>query len=392
MSRRAVFIPYEPKTILNKAKRADHWFWTRYSAYPYLGCQHGCEFCYCRERKYAPHDDPLDFAYMIKVKTNAPALLRRALSRAPLDVVGVGDYQPAERKFALSRQMLEVCAELGFPVLVLSRSPLVLRDLDVLQTIRARAAVTVAFSIISAPGSPSYERVCQMEHLAPPAARRLAAMEQLARAGITVGACCMPIVPGLCDTDANLQAVVRQVADHGGRFVLAGGLTLADQQRAYFLNVLHERFPEWLALYTRLYPEGSYSPVGWGWPQVASRIRELCLGGGLADRMPRPIVAGDKRALNKRIVEALANRIWALELEAGGRARGRAWAYRRAAWAIEDLPQDIALIYAQLGAKGVESIPAVGPGLAREMIQLMKSLSAPAAGDESKPAPDGGPV
>ena len=79
MPRRTVFLPYQPKTILNKGQRADHWFWTRYSAYPYTGCQHGCEFCYCRERKFCPHDDPLDFPYVIRVKENAPALLRRAV-------------------------------------------------------------------------------------------------------------------------------------------------------------------------------------------------------------------------------------------------------------------------------------------------------------------------
>jgi DNA repair photolyase len=93
MSRRAVFVPYRPKTVLNKSKRADHWFWTRYSAYPYIGCQHGCEFCYCRERKYCPYDDYRDFPYVIKVKENAPDLLRKGLSRAPVDVVFTGDYQ-----------------------------------------------------------------------------------------------------------------------------------------------------------------------------------------------------------------------------------------------------------------------------------------------------------
>ena len=77
----ACSFPYRPKTILNKGKRADHWFWTRYSAYPYLGCQHGCEFCYCRERKYAPYDDPLDFAHVIKGKENAPELLWKALQQ-----------------------------------------------------------------------------------------------------------------------------------------------------------------------------------------------------------------------------------------------------------------------------------------------------------------------
>ena len=372
MARRAVFSPYQPKTILNKAKRPDHWFWTRYSAYPYLGCQHGCEFCYCREQKYAPHDDPLDFAYVIKVKENAPRLLRQALSRAPVDVIGLGDYQPAERKFGLTRQMLEVCAELGFPVLILSRSPLVLRDLDLLQTLRDRAAVTVAFSLISAPGSPAYARVCEMEHLAPPAAKRLAAMEQLAKAGIPVGISCMPILPGLCDTDANLEAVVRQVAAHGGRFVLASGLTLADQQRAFFFNVLRGRFADLLPLYNRLYPPGSYGPVGWPWPPLARRLKALCQLHGLADRMPRPILAGDKRALNKRIVEKLAQQIYDLEIAEA--APQRVWALRKAAWAIEDLPQDIGLVHQQMGRRGIESLPGVGPRLAPEITRLMELL------------------
>ena len=141
-NRKATFIPYQPKTILNKGKRADHWFWTRYSAYPYIGCQHGCEFCYCREKKYCPHDDPLDFAYSIKIKENAPVLLRRALSRAPVDLVFTGDYQPVERKFGISRKMLEVCYELGFPVFVLERNPGVLRDLDLLQAINQRSRCT----------------------------------------------------------------------------------------------------------------------------------------------------------------------------------------------------------------------------------------------------------
>ena len=64
MSHRLSFIPYQPKTILNKHTRADHWFWTRYSAYPYIDCQHGSEFCYCREQKYSPYNDPNDFAYV----------------------------------------------------------------------------------------------------------------------------------------------------------------------------------------------------------------------------------------------------------------------------------------------------------------------------------------
>jgi len=373
MPRRTVFLPYQPKTILNKGQRADHWFWTRYSAYPYLGCQHGCEFCYCRERKFCPHDDPADFPYLIRVKENAPLLLRRALARAPRDVIGVGDYQPAERKYRLTRQMLEICLELGFPAFILSRSPLVLRDLDLLQAINERARATVAFSAISAPGSPSYARVCEMERLAPRAEKRFAAMAQIAAAGIVTGTCCMPILPGVCDDDANLAAVVRATADHGGRFVLAGGLTLADQQRDYFFGVLQERFPDLVRIYERLYPglylAGSYGAAGQPWPATGRRIRDLCRAAGISDRMPRPIIPGEKRSLNKRIVETLANRAHDLKLDEA--PSQQVWAYRKAAWAVEDLEPDIGQVYRSLGLRGLQSIHDVEPEIAGAMARLL---------------------
>jgi DNA repair photolyase len=95
-----------------------------------------------------PFDDVGDFGYVIQVKENAADLLRRALMCLPVDVVATGDYQPAERNFRLSRQMLEFCLELGFPVSILERSPLVLRDLDLLEEINQQAPSVVLFSII----------------------------------------------------------------------------------------------------------------------------------------------------------------------------------------------------------------------------------------------------
>ena len=371
-SRRATFIPYQPKTILNKSKRADHWFWTRYSAYPYIGCQHGCEFCYCREQKYSPYDDPNDFAYVIKVKENAAELLRRALSRAPVDAVFTGDYQPAERKFGISRQMLEVCRDLGFPVFVLERSALVLRDLELIREIHDRARAIVAFSIISTPDSPHHAQVRALEHLAAPVEKRFAAMEALAKAGIVTGAVSMPLLPGLCDDDANLHNIVRWTAEHGGQFVLAGGLTLSDQQRAYFMGALRQAAPELVDLYQRLYPPGSYSPKGWDWPGLPLRIRQLCAAAGISDRVPRPIIPGEKRARNKRVVEALANKVY--ELELGQQPQARIWAYRKAAWAVEDLEQELGLVYSQMGIKGLAGIPDVGPRLAGEIEALLQRL------------------
>jgi DNA repair photolyase len=358
---------------LNKARRADHWFWTRYSAYPYIGCQHGCEFCYCRERKYSPYEDPLDFAYVIKAKQNAAELLRAALAKAEVDAIFTGDYQPAERKFQLSRRMLEVCYELGFPVFILERSPLVLRDLDLIQAIHQRARAVVAFSIISTPESPGYDRVCQMEHLAPEAAKRFAAMQKLAAAGIPTGVCCMPILPGLCDSAANLQNVARWTAGHGGSFVLASGLTLADQQRDYFFGVLAQRFPDLLAGYQQMYPPGRYGPGEDGYHRTAQIVRAACEQYGIRDRMPRPVIPGEKRAVNKRLVEALAEQVYSMELNR--EAQTRIWAYRKAAWAIEDLEQDVRLIYRSMGLKGLQSIPDVGPGLAAVIERLLPGLA-----------------
>jgi DNA repair photolyase len=381
MSQRTHFICYQPKTILNKGKRADHWFWTRYSAYPYLGCQHGCVFCYCRERKYIPHkptnaEDIYDteadeFSHLIKVKQNAPQLLRKTLANLPVDVIFTGDYQPAENKFKLSRQILEVCLELGFPVFVLTRSPLVLRDLDLFQAINQRAKAVVAFSIISTPESLNYQSVSMMEGLAPKADKRFHAMHEIAKAGILTGTMAMPLLPGLSDDDQNLRALVRRTAGNGGQFILGSGLTLADQQKEFFLQKLSQIRADLLPLYTRLYPPGSYAQAQ-PWRQVGLRIREYCQQEGISDRMPRPVITGEKRSRNKRIVELLADQCYSMDLE--NASASRIWAYRKAAWAVEDLEQDIGLVYKSLGLKGLECIPNINPTIARKIEASLGSV------------------
>ncbi len=380
MSQRTRFIAYQPKTILNKGKRADHWFWTRYSAYPYLGCQHGCAFCYCRERKYIPHKpqdaeaaydaEADEFSHLIKVKENAAQLLRKALAHLPVDMVFTGDYQAAERRFEITHQMLEVCLEHGFPVFVLTRSPLVLRDLDILQAINEHARVVVAFSIISTPGSGCYEAVSRLEGLAPNADKRFPAMEVISKAGILTGTVAMPLLPGLCDDDQNLESLAAWTANHGGQFVLGGGLTLSDQQKEFFMRILGQKQPHLVPLYKRLYPHGSYAQTR-PWRHTGLRIRAYCQQAGISDRIPRPIIPGEKRELNKRIVEQLAYRLHTLELE--NASTHLVWAYRKASWAVEDLEQDIGLIYRAMGSKGLESIPNVTPQLAKEIEALLTS-------------------
>ena len=374
-ARKTVFIPYQAKTILNKHKRPDTWFWTRYTAYPYIGCQHGCEFCYCRETKYAPYDDIADFPYRIKVKENAPALLSKALSKVPRDVVAVGDYQPAEKKFEISRRMLEICLELEFPVFILERSPLILRDLDLLVEINKKAHVSVLFSIIHTADSPHAERISAMERLAPPPAKRFEAMRIIADQGIQCGTCFMPILPELCDTPQNISSVINHTVDSGGSFILGAPLTLADQQKTYFMQHLRESEPGLCEKYAALYPDSAYGPADDMWIKSGRLIREMCAQAGIPDRMPRPIHPQEKRALNKKAVEYLADQMYTMELDRV--PQQKMWPYRKAAWSIEDTRQDISLIYRQMGRKGLESIQHVGPtfaGLLEQIIQEQKEI------------------
>jgi len=107
-----------------------------------------------------PHEDPADFDHVHPGQGERTGAAAQALSRLPVDVVCTGDYQPAEKKFEVSRRMLEVCLELGFPVSVLERSPLVLRGLDLIKTSMPALRRSSFFSMISAPDSPTYERRC----------------------------------------------------------------------------------------------------------------------------------------------------------------------------------------------------------------------------------------
>jgi DNA repair photolyase len=372
MGRRTEFRVYHPKTILNKSKRANSFFWSRYSAYPYIGCQHGCHFCYCRERKFSPYEDYHDFPYVIKVKENAPELLRRALMRAQVDVIFTGDYQPLERKFQVSRKMLEVCLQMGFPVMVLERSPLVLRDLDLLQAIDSRARAVVAFSILTTPGSKVSDQINFMEGLAPDVEKRFDAMEKLAAAGILTGTCLMPVLPGIGDDDENLKEVVRRTAACGGKFVLFGGLTLADQQRDYYMQVLEQQFPGLVDHYQTWYPPGSYGPTETWTHRRAVLVHEWCHQFGIKDRMPRPVITGEKRELNRRIVEELSYQEHLMQLNRA--SEQQIWVKRKAAWAIEDLEQDIGLVYRVMGLKGLQGIPGVGPRMAPDIERLIQSI------------------
>jgi len=369
-------VPYEPKRILNTHRHVDGgWLWTKYGAHPYIGCQGGCAYCYWRDEKYnmlardpaASHlSDP--FSQYIKVKTNAPELLRKELSRARKDVINVGDYQPAEEKYGLSREMLRVCADLAFPTLVLEKSPLVLKDLDVISKINERSWACVMFSIVRG-DSEEYGRV--FEPNAPRIEGRFRAMRKIADAGILTGTAFMPILPYICDDDSNLETVVKKTAENGGRFVMAAGLTMSGAQATYFIEALKKHEPKLVEKYEKLYA-GAYSPLDTEYSgRIGLKVRELCAKHGILDRMPRYIPDGPLRT-NKRIAEEVFNRCYYMELESA--PSYKTWAYRKAGWTIDELDQDISALYKKQGVKGLQALPNIGPSIAAFLAERLDSI------------------
>lgn len=354
------YVWYKPKKILNKHKHADSWFWDKYSAHPYIGCEHGCEYCYSREAKYSRYSDPDDFSKVIKVKENAPELLRKELSRVPKDITIVGDYQPVEKETEISRKMLQVCLDLEFPVSLLEKSPLVLRDIDLIEEINRRSWAAVTFSIITTKDD---ETRSLFEPGAPTVSSRFKAIKQFSDKGILAGVAFMPILPFIYDDDENLEAVVKATAEHGGKFVLAGGLTLASPQKEICYKILEEHFPDLVPKYDKLY-KGSYGPECRYYGEIGKKVSELCQKYGILDRMPRYNPEGSF-TVNRQISERLQNQLYRMELDCV--SNYKIWAYRKAAWALEDLTESVAEIYSRNGRQGLEGVSGVGKSLAAEI-------------------------
>ena len=360
---RLQFEEYRPRRIVNAHKHVDGpWFWGKYTAHPYVGCRSGCEFCYSRGSRYLGKRDPESFDTLIQVKVNAVDLLRQELPRLERDTIAAGDWQrPAEDRYGLSRGMLEVVRNLDFPLFVVERSPLLTRDLDLLVEINERAWVGVLFSISSL----DQDLKRAFEPHSPGVMRRLRAMEKLAAAGILVGTSMMPVFPFVGDDDVHLEELIRATADHGGSCVLAGGLTMDGVQAERTLEAVRHFDPALEARWRAFYnwePGGApnYGPPRDYNARLGLRVRELCAKHGLLDRMPRYILPGPL-GINKRIAERLFVKTYDLELEQA--PDYRIWAYRKAAWTVDECPESVADIYAAQGVAGLRALPSIGKSL-----------------------------
>ena len=212
---------------------------------PYRGCEHGCVYCFARPtHAYLGLSPGLDFESKLFMKPNAPELLERELSSPDYSpkIIAIGTntdpYQPIERRYQIVRRILEVLERAGHPVGIVTKSALVLRDLDILTRMAKRDLVKVAISVTTL--DPKLARVMEPRASTPP--RRLEALRELVKAGVPASTLVAPVIPAL--NEAEIERILQAVAETGVRHAGYVLLRLPLELRDLFREWLIENFPD----------------------------------------------------------------------------------------------------------------------------------------------------
>lgn len=228
------------KTILSDVKQPDQWFGLRYNMNLYRGCQHGCIYCDSRSECYRIEK----FDEEVVVKTNAIQLLKKEIAKKKeKGTIGLGSmndpYMPVELELEMTKQALEVIANHRFPVHMITKSDLVLRDLDLYKRINFVYAA-ISFTITTADDNLAKK----IEPAAPAPSKKFKAMEKIAANGVMTGITLMPLLPYIQDNVDNIVDIVKAAKNSGASYIIpAFGVTLRDRQRDYFYKKLEKEFP-----------------------------------------------------------------------------------------------------------------------------------------------------
>ncbi|TMI71554.1 MAG: radical SAM protein [Bacillati bacterium ANGP1] len=248
------WVEIQVKSVLNRVQGMSF----KWSINPYRGCSHGCKFCYARlTHWYLDQDGVNSWSSRIFVKINAPEVLRRELAhhswtREEVHLGTATDpYQPAEGSYKISGQILEALT----PVNIVTRSTMVVRDVDLLTRLASGPGAMVCFSIATMDAAVARE----IEPDVPPPLRRLEALRSLALAGVPVAVLLAPVIPGITDHPKQLAAVVMAAKDYGASSLWTNALHLGDITRQAFFQYLEHRRPELIPEYERMY-RGKYAP------------------------------------------------------------------------------------------------------------------------------------
>jgi DNA repair photolyase len=270
------FVHVQARSIINRLPPTTPMPF-RHTINAYRGCSHACTYCFARPtHAYLDLDPSTDFDRVIVVKVNAVERLRAELTpkRWAGDPVAMGTntdpYQRAEGKYHLTRGIVEVLAEHRNPFSILTKSTLILRDRDLLADAARRTDVSLCFSV----GTLDEDVWRLTEPGTPPPARRLDAVARLNEAGIRTNVLIGPILPGLSDAPAQLDAVVRGAVDAGAASISSVLLHLRPGVREHYLASLREHRPDLVADHERLYARGAYAPRAHR-DRVSALVRDL---------------------------------------------------------------------------------------------------------------------
>lgn len=271
------------RTVLNRHKRRDEWFLDDYSVNPYRLCGFNCVYCYIHGGRYGATCD-------LAVKVNAPAVLNRELSkyarRGMYGFIALASatepWMRLEERYEVTRRCLKVILRHRFPVHCLTKSPLILRDLDLLEEIDRVAVLPEDMEgvgrgvLVTLSLSSLDEDVARVfEPGAPSPWERLEALREVREAGLRAGAALIPVLPFISDSEAQLEEIVKAAKYHGADYVFVGPLTLYGEGKRLYYRVLERLFPELVPRYKRLFGS-SFQPRRAYREKLEATARALC--------------------------------------------------------------------------------------------------------------------
>jgi len=262
----------------------------RWTINPYRGCEFGCKYCYARyAHEFMELRDPLDFERKIYVKQFNAAAFRDELERLPVgDTIAIGTatdpYQPAERRYELTRSILKVFANTaGFRLGITTKSDLVARDIDVLKEVMRRHFVSIHMTVTTT----DRELARLIEPLAPRPDLRLDAVRKLSRADLRTRVACSPIMPLINDSELSIDALVQAAARAGAKTFWWNVLFLKPCSKQVFLPFIKERFPSLERRYKERYGRAAY--LRGAYPEIIrERVERIRKRYGLDRSDPQP--------------------------------------------------------------------------------------------------------
>ena len=292
---RVEYFTLPAKSLLNRcaSNRNLPFTWT---INPYRGCEFACKYCYARyTHEFMEMRDGLEFEQKIYVKQQAAHLLRSDLPRVKAhESIALGTatdpYQPAERRYEVTRGILEEFARhRGFELGIVTKSNLILRDIDLLREVARNNTISIHVTITTL----NVELARILEPRAPRPDLRMDAVRQLSEAGLNVGVSCSPVLPGITDSSVDLESLVSAAAAAGARHIFGGALFLKPCSAAIFLPFLQENFPHLVENYRERYHDRSFLPPSYS-KRIAQLIGELRKKYGIHRADPRRTLAVDK--------------------------------------------------------------------------------------------------